>query len=166
MVSPDFNKRLAIENNSSDNDLINYGLSDNGYSTVKSINLALSTDNTAKVFKLGIRVYPLAHSNNLLGIDFRLTDPSGSYAIITAGSIGKLLIKWSDLACGVVFCYYPTEKGDYSKVLTDQLESVIRYLIPYVKQKKQAMPTSNKEKSSKSRNSRQLQKIIRPGIKR
>ena len=158
-------KRLAIENHSND-ELINYGLAGINYPTVKTVNLKVSINPNDRTFRLCARIYHLPHSNNLMGIDFKLVSPNDEYCIITAGSMSKSSIRWTDLALSLTPIFWANEHGDYSMILTDQLGDTLKNLIPNLRRNTLAIPTSNKEKSSKSRNSRQLQKIIRSGIKR
>lgn len=140
------NKRLAIENHSSDEIAVNYGSESSEYLTVQNVNLAVSSDDCSQVHSLAIRVYSLSHSNNLLFIDFRLTDPCGSCAIIHAGSMNKHYIKWTDIACSVARDFYHYSTGEDSLILTDNLAAEVYKLSRFVRHKKIAIPTSKKDK--------------------
>lgn len=153
-------KRLAIENHSSDDIPIFGGKQIPDYLIVKQIDLASSTDNCSQVCELSIRVYPMRHSDNLLFIDFRIIDPCGNFMVFRAGSIGKSYILWTDTACSIVPDFYPDASGEDSAFLSDTLESTIRALIPYVRQSKMRT-VKNKDKVKRSKRRKQLRKITR-----
>ena len=159
MTTPD--KRLAIENHSSDDLIVNYGLFYNGYLPVTRVNLATGSDNCPQVFVLGLRVYSLPHSNNLLFVDFRVTDPCGNYVIIQAGRFNKDSISWTDTACSVVDDFFPSDTGENSIILTDRLGLHIYQLSRYINPKKQAIPISNQAKSDKLKKRSKLRKITK-----
>lgn len=153
-------KRLAIENHAND-EAVNYGLLEDGYYTVKTVNLGVSSNPNSRVFRLGVRVYPLAHSRNILGIDFKLISPKGEHCIITAGSMSAKFIRWADLALTLVPIFYPYEMGDYSMILNTQLGDILRGLTTTIRRNTQPIPISNKAKLDKSKKSRYLKKITK-----
>lgn len=154
-------KRAAIENYSSNEIAVNYGDAESGYLIVQRVNLALSSDNCSKIYTLGVRVYSLSHSNNLLFIDFRITDPCGGFTVLHAGRFNKNYITWTDHACSVVNDFYPNAISEPSLILTDNLAVPIYKLARFLSHKKQAIPPSNKAKLDKSKKSRYLKKITK-----